>query len=282
MSEFLFPERGRLFRLSSSPLPPLPKAHLRLTYGASRGSDHADPALCDISFRIAAGQKVLVCGRTGSGKSTLLAALLRLVPAHHHHHQILIDGVDVATVPADAVRLAVVVVPQAPFFLPGSVRLNLTASLPGGDDGDDGGGASSDEALVAALTKVGLWTGLVAERGGLEADMGALALSHGQRQLFSLAAAVVKKKKKTRAGAAAVVVLDEATSGMDDETERQMYQVIEEEFRDCTVIAVAHGLRRAARACDMVIVLAGGRCVEMGHPETLREAKGAFWQMLEA
>lgn len=207
---------------------------------------------------------MLICGRTGSGKSTLVAALLRLVDIQAGS-KVSIDGIDICTVGSEAVRRRFAVIPQVPFFLPGSVRLNLTASW---------SNTQTDEAMVSALTKVGLW-GLIASRGGLEADMSATALSHGQQQLFCLATAILRKSKVS------VVVMDEATSGVDDDTERKMYKLIEHEFRDCTVITVAHRLHLAAEVADIVVVLSGGICVETGHPRALLEAKGEFWQLME-
>lgn len=254
---------------STSKCPHASEIPISILYDADsliRASNAEEPALSDISFRALPGQKVLICGRTGSGKSTLMLALLRLVDLHGDNGQILIDGVDISTIRAEIVRRGVVVVPQAPFFLPGSVRLNLTASEPE---------VISDEAMITALTKVGLWE-LVAGRGGLDADMTAVSLSHGQQQLFSLAMAILKKREGS------IVLMDEVTSGIDDETERKMYELIEAEFLDCTVFNVAHKLKLAAIACDLVIVLSGGKCVEMGHPHDLIEAKGQFSRLLEA
>lgn len=227
-------------------------------------SHRTKPALSDVSFRALPGQKVLLCGRTGSGKSTLISALLRLVSVEAGS-RILVDGIDISAVRAEVVRQGFVVIPQTPFFLPGSVRLNLTVMRANYYD---------NEALVSALTKVGLWEHIVS-RGGLEASMDAIALSHGQQQLFCLAAAILRKAKGS------IVVMDEATSGVDDDTERKMYKLIEDEFRACTVINIAHRLKPAAEISDLVIVLSGGKCVEVGHPKSLSEAKGEFWRLLE-
>lgn len=216
------------------------------------------------------GQKVLICGRTGSGKSTLLSALLRMVDTPPSS-TISIDGVEIGTVGAEIVRQCFAVIPQAPFFLPGSVRLNLTASWAGGAPPQQ----DNDDAMIAALTKVGLWDEVLAPRGGLDAELAAATLSHGYQQLFCLAVAMLRKRRGS------IVVMDEATSGVDEDTERRMYRLIEEEFRECTVINVAHSLRLASEVFDMAVVLSGGVCVEVGGPKELLEAKGEFWRLMD-
>lgn len=221
----------------------------------------------DISFRARPGQRVFICGRTGSGKSTLVSILLRLMDVEAGH--ILVDGVDIATLSPEAVRRSLTVIPQSPFFLPGSVRLNLAASDATAAAAQP---AVNGEAMIAALIKVGLWD-LVASRGGLEATMSAVALSLGQQQLFALATAMLRRSK--------VVVMDELTSGVDEETEMKMYELMQEEFRDCTIISVAHRLKMVADS-DLVVVLSDGECVETGERKALWEKKGEFWQLAQA
>lgn len=135
------------------------------------------PALNDISLTIQPGQKVGICGRTGSGKSTLLATLFRMVDLSHGH--ILIDGVDLATVPRQDLRARMVSIPQDPVILPGTMRLNASPFAEHPPDNNTAT-TSTDEAIIAALVAVGLWPSPVQDRGGLDADMETLALSHGQ------------------------------------------------------------------------------------------------------
>lgn len=222
-------------------------------------SDHSNPALKNITFTAPSGHKICICGRTGSGKSTLLSVLLRLLNVQEG--QILIDSIDISTLPSQTIRKNITVIPQSPFFLPGSVRLNLHV---------DSATTPPDEFLILALRKVKLWT-LISSRGGLDADLTSIALSHGQQQLFCLAAAILKKSK--------IVVIDEATSGVDTETEKMMDELIKEEFRDCTVLCIAHRLDMALEF-DKVVVLGGGEVLEMGPPGELVEERGEFWRLL--
>lgn len=223
-------------------------------------SDEENLALRNVTFRALPGQKVLICGRTGSGKSTLISALLRLIDLQTGS-KISIDGIDISTLSAEAVRRSITVIPQTAFFLPGSVRLNMSVS-----------GAQTDEAMMAALDKVGLWN-LIASRGGFESSMSAIALSHGQEQLFCLATAMLRKSR--------IVVMDEATSGVDEDTEKRIDGLIKEEFRDCTIINVAHRLKKAVDS-DLVVVMSQGTCVEIGEPTALLESRGIFWQLTKA
>jgi ATP-binding cassette subfamily C (CFTR/MRP) protein 1 len=152
--------------------------------------------------------------------------------------------------------------------LPGSVSLNLTLS----EDIKP-----NEAACVGALKKVGLWD-IISAKGGLGVEMSTLSLSHGQQQLFCLARAILKK---TLSRSGTILILDEVTSGVDQETEALMERLLADEFQDYTVICIAHRLR-VARGCDAVVVLDGGRVVEVGEPETLLEERGAFWELWEA
>jgi len=211
------------------------------------------PVLQDISFTIAAGSKVGICGRTGSGKSTLLSVVLRLV--NTSSGSIRIDGIDIATVPRDVLRARLITIPQDPFMLTGSCRMNADLS-----------GCVSDELIVAALKKVGIWN-VLELRGGLDADMAAQPLSQGQQQLFCLARAMLRKGK--------VLVLDEATSSVDSETDALMQKLIREEFEGYTIVTVAHRLESILES-NAILVLEGGRLLESGSPGELRRREGGL------
>lgn len=105
---------------------------------------------------------------------------------------IIVDGVDISTIPRQDVRSKLIAIPQEPYLLTGTVRHNV-----------DPLHSVSNEAIISALDKVSLW-GLLKEKGGLDAQVDDELLSHGQRQLISLARAMVRKST--------ILVLDEATS----------------------------------------------------------------------
>lgn len=235
-------------------------------YGGDLGLGLGRRALDGVALRIRPGEKVGVCGRTGGGKSTLLLALLRLLPSTRG--SVLVDGVDLATLPRDAVRERLIAVSQDLFFLPGTTRQNLnpygTSSGSGSSAGDDG-----DTRLEAVLRRVGLWEA-VREAGGLGAEFDEARLSHGQRQLFSLARALLRRNGSEGGG---VVLLDEATSSADAETDALVQRVVREDFASHTVVSVAHRLETIVDF-DRVVVLEGGCVAEEGCPRELLARPG--------
>lgn len=189
-----------------------------------------------------------------SGKSSLLSVLLRLLDIDSG--SITIDGVDLKTVPREIIRNRLVTVPQDLFLLSGTVRLNADPTE-----------TIADDLIIAAMMKVKLWDVLEA-RGGLDADMAKEPLSQGQQQLFCLGCALLRRQSK-------ILVLDEATSSMDLETAQKIQNLIRVEFRDHTVITVAHRLETIVDS-DRVAVLERGRLVEFGDPKLLLETDSAF------
>ncbi|KAK0706203.1 P-loop containing nucleoside triphosphate hydrolase protein [Lasiosphaeria miniovina] len=216
-----------------------------------------DLVLKHVSLSVRAGEKIGVCGRTGSGKTSLVASLFRLLELRGG--RIRVDGVDLATLPRQEVRRRIVAVPQHPFLLKGSVRLNA-----------DPAGAAADDAIVAALRSVQLLD-TVERAGGLGVDIEGVNLSSGQRQLFCLARAMLRSST--------ILVLDEATSSIDAKTEETMQRLIRKRFASHTVIAVAHRLD-TIMDFDKVAVLDGGRLVEFDSPYALLDQPGSAFARL--
>ena len=137
-------------------------------------------------MKIDAGDHVAICGRTGSGKTSTILALLQMMEVSG---SIVVDGMDLCTVGADAFRSRVSVVPQDPFLMEGSLRFNL-----------DPWQTVSDEKITDALKLVGLWD--TVQR--LDEPIDTAAWSTGQKQLLCVARAIAKRSK--------IVVFDEAMS----------------------------------------------------------------------
>ncbi|KAL2883225.1 hypothetical protein SGCOL_001416 [Colletotrichum sp. CLE4] len=216
-------------------------------------SEETRPVLKGVSLSIEPGEKVAICGRTGSGKSTLTLAIFKLLGLDAG--RILIDGVDICTVPNDVLRRCLIAIPQEPLLFPGSLRTNL---FPFSDvlSADE---VPSDADLMDALTKVSLWSA-ISLSGGLNTDVSNLPLSKGQKQLLCLARAIVRKNHSK------VLVLDEATSAVDQETEDMMARIIESEFVDHTVISVVHR-PQALRGINKIVTLQDGRVANIGTAE---------------
>ncbi len=228
-------------------------------------------ALHNVSLTIKSGQKVGLCGRTGrsvsiptrvcssrclqffSGKSSLVATLLRLLEIDNG--RITIDGVDISTIPRDIIRQRLVTLPQDPLILVGTVRFN-----------SDPLGRATDEAIISALTDVGLWPALQ-ERGGLDAEVTATSLSKGQQQLFALARAMLQNAK--------VMLLDEPTSNIDPETDATIQRLLKERCAGCTVLTVAHRMDTILDS-DIIVVLDEGKVTEFGSPQELLARNGRF------
>jgi len=106
-------------------------------------------------------------------------------------------------------------------------------------------GLCTDTQIISALTKVDLWS-LLGERGGLDAELLSDTLSKGQLQLLALARTLLRKSK--------LVLMDEATSNIDSETARKIDGILKEEFRDSTILTVAHR-RETILNAEIVVVI---------------------------
>ena len=142
-----------------------------------------------ISLSIKPGQKTAICGSSGSGKTSLILSLLHMIRIEG---SITIDNVDISNMIPDHLRACINIVPQEPFLMPGTVRLNV-----------DPFGDASDESIIAALRRLGLWE-RIEHSGGLDGEMPLTTWSVGERQLICMAKAMVRKSP--------VLLLDEATS----------------------------------------------------------------------
>ncbi|KAF4764292.1 hypothetical protein HAV15_000662 [Penicillium sp. str.  len=211
------------------------------------------PTLLNLSFHISYGQKIAVCGPSGSGKTSLIMTILRMLEISQG--RITIGNVDISTIHPAALRAQITVIPQDPFFLPGTLRycFNHTDTL-------------SEQRIVAAIEKVGLWDS-ICRKSELDATFNALDWSYGERQLLALARALTTPSP--------LLILDEATSGVDWETESRILEIIEQECAGQTVIAVVHRLRHIERF-DKVALLQHGELVEFDAPRALLGRESEF------
>ncbi|OAA77345.1 ABC transporter-like protein [Akanthomyces lecanii RCEF 1005] len=222
-------------------------------------------ALNNITFSVQAGQRLGIVGRTGAGKSSLINALLRFVDATIG--KILIDGQDISKISRKRVRDAVTVIPQDAFLFSGTLRSNV-----------DVFDRHSDDKIIAALRSVH-FASFGQERDVTAADLdrsilsGGSNMSHGQRQLVCLARVILEDKCR-------ILILDEATSGIDHITEVAIQGAIKDNFRNVTILVVAHKLLTVADF-DSILVLSQGEVVEHGALQQLLASKGRLWNMVE-
>ncbi|XP_026834859.1 multidrug resistance-associated protein 1 isoform X17 [Drosophila erecta] len=219
-----------------------------------------DLVLRGVSFNIKGGEKVGIVGRTGAGKSSLTLALFRIIEAAGG--RISIDGVDIASMGLHMLRSRLTIIPQDPVLFSGSLRINL-----------DPFEIKTDDEIWKALELSHLKSFVKSLAAGLNHEIaeGGENLSVGQRQLVCLARALLRKTK--------VLVLDEATAAVDLETDDLIQKTIRTEFKECTVLTIAHRLNTILDS-DKVIVLDKGQITEFASPtELLDNPKSAFYSM---
>ena len=218
--------------------------------------------LSGVSFEIDAGSSVGICGRTGSGKSSLIVALWRLVEPSRG--KILIDGVDISSMPLKSLRSRVTCIPQDPILFSGTVRDNLDPFL-----------SHNDEDLWFALEHVQLKKFVSTHEDGLGLmtpvkEYGS-NFSAGQRQMLCLARALLRETK--------IVCLDEATASVDNESDLMMQKVISQEFKDKTVMTIAHRINTIIES-NKVLCMASGKVLSYDTPSKLLEDPSSIFAQL--
>ena len=201
--------------------------------------------LKDVSFELLAGTRAGIVGRTGSGKSSLFLALLRIVELERG--VITIDGVNIALIGLEKLREGIRIIPQEPLVFNGSMRDNL-----------DPRGRHGREEIEKALDEVGMRFGL-----DFQIRNGGGNLSVGERQLVSLCRAMICSAR--------VVLFDEATAGIDPDSDSMIQDVIKNKFSGCTVITIAHRTNTIQNS-DLILVMDDGKISEVKLPNE----KGEF------
>ena len=215
------------------------------------------PLYDGFSLHVAPGERVALVGATGGGKSTFVKLIQRLYDVQDG--RILIDGQDVAKVEQGSLRRAIAVVPQDPALFHRTLADNIRYARPEATEAEIELAARRARAhdFIARLPK-GYET-LVGERG--------VKLSGGERQRVAIARAFLAD--------APILVLDEATSSLDVETERQVQAAMEELMQGRTTIVIAHRLS-TIRGADRILVFEGGQVVEEGRHADLVRRGGAY------
>jgi ABC-type multidrug transport system fused ATPase/permease subunit len=219
--------------------------------------------LRDVSFSVAPGRQVALVGPSGAGKSTIASLLLRLYDPTEGI--ILFDGRASVGFPLTALRSQMAVVMQDVFLFGGTIRENIAYGRPG----------ATEEEITEAARQANAWDFIRSFPEKLDTVVGerGVQLSGGQRQRIAIARAVLKNPR--------ILILDEATSSLDSESERQVQEALEKLMKGRTSVVIAHRLS-TVRNADHIIVLNEGRIVEQGtHTDLISNGDGLYKTLTE-
>ena len=221
-----------------------------------------EPALKNLSLHARPGQTVALIGPTGAGKTTIINLLTRFYEIDSG--RITLDGVDIREIPKADLRRQLGIVLQDTVLWSGTIRDNIAYGRLDASDEEiiEAAKLANADAFVHRLPN-GYQTQL-SERGG--------NLSHGQRQMISIARAILADPR--------ILILDEATSSVDTRTERHIQEAMLNLMRGRTSFVIAHRLS-TIREADQILVISAGEIIERGTHDELTEQNGFYARLLE-
>ena len=230
--------------------------------GVTFGYDKSKPVLHGINLDVMPGEMVGLVGRSGVGKTTTVNLICRFYDVDRGIIEI--DGVAIQKIRLENLRSQIGIVPQEPFLFSGTVAENISYGKPG---------ASFEEIMEAAIT-ANAHNFIVAKSDGYDTQVGERGgeLSGGEKQRIAIARAILHDPK--------ILILDEATSSVDVETEKQIQEAIARLTQGRTTFAIAHRLS-TLRNADRLVILDGGRVVEVGTHNELMAKKGIFYDLVQ-
>ncbi len=226
------------------------------------GYDKSNPVIKGLTFTAKPGEMIGLVGKSGAGKSTTINLLCRFYEPDAG--TLKIDGIDYTQMSLQDMRRQIGIVLQEPFLFNGTVAENIAYGKPS---------ASFEEIMEAALA-ANAHSFILAKPDGYDTMVGerGAKLSGGERQRVSIARAILHDPR--------ILILDEATSAVDVETEKQIQEAIGRLIKGRTTFAIAHRLS-TLRNADRLIVLDGGKISEMGTHAELMDKKGDFFKLVE-
>ncbi|MGI4847665.1 MAG: ABC transporter ATP-binding protein [Janthinobacterium lividum] len=216
-----------------------------------------------INLDIAPGEMIGLVGHSGSGKSTLVNLICRFYDVTEG--SIKVDGVDIRQFGIADFRRHIGLVLQEPFLFFGTIAENIAYGKPGASRAEILAAARAAHAHEFILRLPHGYDSMVGERGQ--------GLSGGERQRISIARALLIDPR--------ILILDEATSSVDSETEKEIQKALDNLVKGRTTIAIAHRLSTLQKA-DRLVVLERGQVVEQGGHDALMAQQGAYHRLYQA
>jgi ATP-binding cassette subfamily B protein len=227
------------------------------------GYDSTKPVLKGLNLSVSPGEKVAIIGSTGSGKSTLI----KLIPRFYDPQEgrILVDNYDIKHVKIESLRKRIGIVHQDVFLFPLSIRENIAYGKPNATQDEIEAAAKAARIHDFIKTLPQGYDTLVGERG--------ITLSGGQRQRVAIARSLLIDPS--------ILILDDSTSSVDADTEREIYEALKELVKNRTVFIITQRLS-TLKLADRIVVIEGGKIVEDGKHEDLLKRPGAYAKLYMA
>lgn len=226
------------------------------------GYDKSNPVLKKITFTAKPGEMIGLVGKSGAGKSTTINLLCRFYEPDAG--TIKIDGIDYRDIALQDLRSQIGIVLQEPFLFNGTIEENIAYGRPGAPLEDVIEAAKAANAHNFILSRPDGYDTMVGEKGS--------KLSGGERQRVSIARAILHNPR--------ILILDEATSSVDVETEKQIQEALARLISGRTTFAIAHRLS-TLRNASRLVVLDRGEIAEIGTHEELMSKEGVFYNLVK-